>query len=242
MKHHVLKMLGLAAAIATLAGAPAMAETTANAIKAPARKQIGAPAPQMDPSLLVLNADGATLEGTKLTLTGVATTAILFADRPVRAAGHVPISFVVDEWNKDETFAKDPPNATISVFSKDGKDVKDAVVVLTSPAVAGSDLTFEVKVIEGEIAGADGAAALFIDAFYAAYRGPYGRYGAVGVHGAWYGAPAGAVAGAAVAGAVVGAAAATAARPVYVAPPPYYPPAPYPYPYAYPPAPYYAPY
>jgi hypothetical protein len=41
------------------------------------------------PSLAVLNAAGAKLEGGKLILTGVSPSSIVFADRPVRAAGHV---------------------------------------------------------------------------------------------------------------------------------------------------------
>src|ERR1044071_6526526 len=41
------------------------------------------------PSLAVLNATGAMREGGKLTLTGVSPNSIVFADRPVRAAGHV---------------------------------------------------------------------------------------------------------------------------------------------------------
>jgi hypothetical protein len=43
----------------------------------------------MVPSLAVVNSDGATLQGNKLTLKGVSTNSIVFADRPVRAAGHV---------------------------------------------------------------------------------------------------------------------------------------------------------
>jgi hypothetical protein len=41
------------------------------------------------PSLFVLNSDGASLKDGKLTMTGVDMNAIVFADRPVSAAGHV---------------------------------------------------------------------------------------------------------------------------------------------------------
>ncbi len=40
------------------------------------------------PSLIVMNSRGATLQGNKLTLTGMSPNSIVFADRPVRAAGH----------------------------------------------------------------------------------------------------------------------------------------------------------
>ncbi|WP_144295183.1 hypothetical protein [Rhodoligotrophos appendicifer] len=196
-----------------------------------------------EPSLAVINSTGATLDGTKLTLTGVAPNSIVFADRPVRAAGHVTTKQFIMQWDEGkDSFAKDPPNATISVLGGDGSAVEDAVVTLKKPVLEGTTLTFEVAVLEGSLSGGSGPAALFID-FFAAHYGGYhggvtvghvGGYGyhgggaywhAPAYHGAWYGA--GAVAGAAVAGAAVGAAAATAA--------PYYRPACgyYPYPPCY---------
>ena len=62
-----------------------------------------------------------------------------------------------------DNFAKDPPNATVSAFSKDGSAIRDAVVVLKTPKLEGDQLTFDVDVLEGELTGADGAAAIFID-------------------------------------------------------------------------------
>ena len=52
-----------------------------------------------------------------------------------------------------ESFAKDPPNATVSAFDKEAATVKDAVVELTSPKMNGADLTFNVKVLEGDLNG-----------------------------------------------------------------------------------------
>lgn len=118
--------------------------------------------PEIVPSLFVLNSRGATLQGDSLTLTGVTPNAIIFADRPVRSAGHQLTADVIADWaSGDDSFAKNPPNATLSVFGKDG--VKDAVVVLKNPRLDGDRLTFDVQTLEGEIAGADGGAALFID-------------------------------------------------------------------------------
>src|SRR4051795_3945756 len=126
-------------------------------------KTIGAPAAatksQIVPSLFVLNSRGATLQGDTLTLTGVMPHSIIFADRPVRSAGHQLTADVIADWGSgDDSFTKNPPNATISVFSKDGS-VKDAVVVLKSPKLEGDKLTFNVQTLEGEITGADGGAA-----------------------------------------------------------------------------------
>nr|WP_314950946.1 hypothetical protein [Bradyrhizobium cosmicum] len=138
-----------------------------NAAAPPSMKTIGAPSgaakPEIVPSLFVLNSRGATLQGDTLTLTGVSPSSIIFADRPVRSAGHQPTADVIAEWGSGEdSFAKNPPNATVSVLGKDGS-VKDAVVVLKNPKIEGDKLTFNVQTLEGDLAGADGGAALFID-------------------------------------------------------------------------------
>ncbi len=48
-------------------------------------------------------------------------------------------------------------------FSAYDDAAPDAVVVLKSPKLEGDKLTFNVLVLEGDLAGGDGAAALFID-------------------------------------------------------------------------------
>jgi hypothetical protein len=130
----------------------------------PLQKTIGQGKPQIVPSLFVMNSSGVSLQGGKLTLTGVTPSSIVFADRPVRAAGHDLTSRIIEDWSKgSDNFTQDPPNATVSGFSKDGARVKDAVVVLKNPKLEGDRLTFDVDVLEGDLAGVDGAASLFID-------------------------------------------------------------------------------
>lgn len=172
---------------------------------------------ELVPSLFVMNSRGATLSGQTLTLTGVMPNAILFADRPVRAAGHVLTTDLLQEWTAaDGSFAKDPPNATVSATTKDGSLLRDAVVELRSPRLEGDRLTFDVRVLEGDLTGADGPAAVFIDIIGM----PWTPLSFAGVarrtarRAAWYGAAAGA--------------AAAAAYPPYPPPYPYYPPR-YPY-------------
>lgn len=161
----IVQMAGLLAVAAILGS---MATAGAQTAQPPsALKTIGAPAaaakPEIVPSLFVLNSRAATLQGETLVLTGIAPSSIIFADRPVRSAGHQPTADVIAEWGSgDDSFAKNPPNATLSVFGKDGA-VKDAVVVLKNPKLEGDKLTFTVQTLEGDIAGADGGAALFID-------------------------------------------------------------------------------
>ena len=150
--------------------APALAQTTPSTPKhEPLQKTIGQAKPEIVPSLIVLNARGASLQGGKLTLTGVAPNSIVFADRPVRAAGHSLTSDLLQEWSPGndnaESFTKDPPNATVSVLSADGSKIRDAVVVLKTAKLEGDRLTFDVDVLEGDLSGGDGPAALFIDRF-----------------------------------------------------------------------------
>jgi hypothetical protein len=133
--------------------------TTATGASAPGKSSVKV---DMVPSLFVMNARSAGLQGQTLTLAGVSPTSIVFADRPVRAAGHLPTEALLDEWSSGD-FAKDPPNATVSVLSKDGATAHDVVVELRSPHLEGDKLTFDVRVLEGDPAGADGPASIFVD-------------------------------------------------------------------------------
>jgi hypothetical protein len=188
----------------------------------PMQKTIGQARPEVVPSLIVMNAGGATLDGTTLTLTSIAPNSIVFADRPVRAAGHSMTATLLDEWNHGDSFANDPPNATISVFGATEDEIRDAVVVLKSPKLDGTTLTFQVDVLDGSIDGATGPAAIFIDIIGrpltpGSFAGVARRTGA---RAAWYGA------GAVAAGAAVAATAPYAYAPAgYAAPPTcgYYP-------------------
>jgi len=129
-------------------------------------KVIGRPQqPQIVPSMIVLNAKAAKVAGTTLTLDGVAPNAIVFADRPVRAAGHALTAHLLEEWTAaaPDSFAKDPPNATVSVLNKSKGVVADMVVVLKAPKLEGDKLSFEIAPIEGDLGQADGPATVFID-------------------------------------------------------------------------------
>jgi len=139
--------------------------TTAAQAQTPA-KVIGTPQqPQLVPSMIVINAQSAKLANQKLVLDGVSPSAIVFADRPIRAAGHALTAHLLEEWSSSaaDSFAKDPPNATVSAMNKAKGTVSDAVVILKAPKLEGERLTFEVSVLEGDLGQADGPATLFID-------------------------------------------------------------------------------
>ncbi|RDI59781.1 hypothetical protein [Microvirga subterranea] len=175
VKHHASDLI----LVVSLLFAPGVAlsqDVTANP-QVPIRKAIGRVTPTGPvPSLAVLNATGAKLENGKLTLTGVAPNSIVFADRPVRAAGHVMTAQFIMQWDEGKNnFAVDPPNATVSVLGGDGSKVSDAVVTLKSPKLEGGNLTFDVAVLEGSLSGASGPAALFIDHF-GGFGGGFGGF------------------------------------------------------------------
>jgi len=212
-----MSRLVIVISIAALLCVPGMAGAQAPTSAAQSASPPGKSSVKVDmvPSLFVMNARGASRQAQTLTLSGVSPTSIVFADRPVRAAGHVPTEALLEEWSTGD-FAKDAPNATVSVLSKDGLSAHDVVVELRSPHAEGDRLTFDVRVLEGDLAAADGPAAVFIDIIGM----PLTPLSFAGVarrtarRAYWYGA-------------------AAAAAPYYRPYPGYYPPPypPYPYPY-----------
>ncbi|MGI0525878.1 hypothetical protein [Rhizobium giardinii] len=232
------RIAGLIACVVgiTTATTGVLAQDSTKTPHIPLEKTIGSVKPTGPvPSLAVINSQGAKIEGEKLILTGVSASSIVFADRPVRAAGHVATEQFIMQWDEGkDSFAVDPPNATISVLGGGGAEVSDVVVTLKSPKLEGNTLTFDIAVLEGSLGEATGSAAVFIDHFAGGFggggfraggfgggevHGGYARVGDVSVahvggaywhapvyHGAWYrGAP---VAAGVAVGAAVGAAAA----------------------------------
>jgi hypothetical protein len=159
---------GLTLMAFTLGGSGWVLAQTPSTNRPPATATSAPPPPSstvkvdMVPSLIVMNARGAALQGGSLVLSGVSQNAIVFADRPVRSAGHLLTAHVLEEWTVG-SFTNDPPNATVSVLSRDGASVRDAVVELKRPQLDGDRLTFEVRLLEGDLGGADGPASVFID-------------------------------------------------------------------------------
>ena len=115
--------------------------------------------------LFVQNARSMTYDkGTgKMTLRGISPVTIFFTDRPERIAGNMPTRVFVPFWSEGkDSFAKDNPNANLSILEKD-KAVADIVVTLGNPVLKGEDLTYEVKILEGSMPAKGGPVSLFID-------------------------------------------------------------------------------
>lgn len=113
-------------------------------------------------ALFVQSARDMTYGGDVLTMRGVAPTTLVFSDRPYRMTGHLPSEEFLDSWGEgDNSFAKVPPNAVLSIFSED--EVHDVVVVLSDPTLDGDQWSYNVDILDGEMPASGGASALFID-------------------------------------------------------------------------------
>jgi hypothetical protein len=122
-------------------------------------------APRSVALLLVIHARGATLQGNTLVLSGVAPSVVLFADRPIRAAGHARTSSIIGAWKNgsDTGFDKVPPNAAVSVLDTAKGELTTVVLVLKTPRLDGDRLTFTVERLAGHLGGANGPASIFIE-------------------------------------------------------------------------------
>ena len=121
--------------------------------------------PIMVQLLFVQNAKAVVFDKGTLTLKGVSPMTLFFSDRPVRIAGHFNTK---DEfmplWDEGkDSFLKDPPNATVSIYEKGKEQLVDVVVKLSKPRLKGEDLTYDIKVIEGKVPKRGGECSVFID-------------------------------------------------------------------------------
>jgi hypothetical protein len=113
-------------------------------------------------ALYAQSATGMAYADGQLTLNGIAPTTLYFSDRPQRITGHVPTEEFFDSWGEgDDSFADDPPNAVLSIFTED--EIHDVVVVLQDPALDGDQMSYSVDILDGEMPSSGGASSLFID-------------------------------------------------------------------------------
>jgi hypothetical protein len=112
--------------------------------------------------LFVQNAHALTSRGNTITLHGVSPVTLYFSDRPDRIAGHGTTEELVKTWaTGDDSFANNPPNATLSFLG--AGELMDVVVVLRDPQLVGSELSYSVEVVDGKLPASAGLASLFID-------------------------------------------------------------------------------
>ena len=117
---------------------------------------------EMAELLFVQNAYDVTVEKGKLTLQKVSPTTIFFTDRPKRIAGHMTTKDFVKEWVEGtNSFAADPPNATLSIFGQD--EIVDIVLTLKNPRFESDTLVYDIAVLEEDLKPISGQCSLFID-------------------------------------------------------------------------------
>src|SRR6516165_8562655 len=98
-----------------------------------------------------------------LTLEDVSPATAFFSDRPKRIVGQVRNDLFLKQWTEGKnSFKNDPPNAFLTIFNQ-GTRPSGAVVVLSNPRVAGSDLIYDVRTLSGSLPATAAEGTLFID-------------------------------------------------------------------------------
>lgn len=153
-------LLTAATLLASLLVVPGLAQAAEEPAKKPEAKT--KKAVKKANFLFVQNAQGIHYADNRLTLKGVSPTTILFSDRPERLTGHMSTTEFIPFWKEGkDSFLADPPNATLSIFGTD--KITDVVVVLRDPVLKGNELSYDIRVLQGEMPPDGGAASLFID-------------------------------------------------------------------------------
>jgi hypothetical protein len=145
-----------------LAGAPALVASLAS-VKSALAQAAQKPAKQAD-FLFVQTAKGMTFDksASKLTLNGVSPVTVMFSDRPERIAANMRTAEFVPFWSKGkDSFLSDPPNADISIL--EGDRLRQIVAVLQDPALQDDNLTYTVKVVQGDMPATGSDVSVFID-------------------------------------------------------------------------------
>lgn len=112
--------------------------------------------------LFVQTAQSISFKDGKLSLHGIGPATLFFSDRPERITGHGGTKEFVEHWSAGvDSFAANPPNATLSML--ENEEIQDVVVVLSDPVLTGSKLTYNVLELNGKLPSSGGPASLFID-------------------------------------------------------------------------------
>lgn len=97
-----------------------------------------------------------------LSLNDVSPITLFFADRPERVAGNMKTSAFIPFWSLGkDSFAKDPPNADVSII--EGDAMRQVVVTLRDPVVEGDTLRYKVKILQGDMPARGADVSVFID-------------------------------------------------------------------------------
>jgi hypothetical protein len=97
-----------------------------------------------------------------LSLIDVSPVTLFFSDRPERIAGNMKTSAFIPFWSHGkDSFAKNPPNADVSII--DGDTMRQVIAVLQDPVLEGETLRYKVKVLQGDMPAKGADVSVFID-------------------------------------------------------------------------------
>lgn len=110
--------------------------------------------------LFIITGDSGTYEDGKLTIAGVPIVSFNYLGS-TREVGHFLVGRFIETWDKNSlTYNAKPPSGTLSVL--DEKGAGNAVIAVSSPTSTLNSITFNVKVLEGQVPESFNAGTLFL--------------------------------------------------------------------------------
>lgn len=110
--------------------------------------------------LFVITGDSGAYADGKLTLSGTPIVVFNYIGT-TREVGHFLVGTFIEVWQTNSsTYNANPPSGTLSVL--DAKGAGNAVIAVSSPSATLNSITFDVKVLEGEVPASFNASSLFL--------------------------------------------------------------------------------
>ncbi len=111
--------------------------------------------------LFIITGDTGTYKDGSLTLTGVPIVSFNYIGE-TRETGHFLVGSFIEVWNKNSSVYKaDPPKGTLSVLHEKGDS--NAVIQVLNPSSTLNSLTFDAKILEGNVPDSFNASTLFLE-------------------------------------------------------------------------------
>lgn len=111
--------------------------------------------------LFVITGDSGEYKDGELTIKGVPIVSFNYLG-PTREVGHFLVGTFISTWEKNSAIYKaSPPSGTLSVLDQEGS--VGAVIQVTNPTSTLNSLTFDAKVLEGEVPASFNASSLFLE-------------------------------------------------------------------------------
>ncbi|MGI9534584.1 MAG: hypothetical protein ACR2NW_06505 [Thermodesulfobacteriota bacterium] len=113
--------------------------------------------------LFVINFNKGSYDGKTLLVNGNNGSNVLyFLERPYMEAGHIGVNKFKILWaNGSDKLNTSDPNATLSIFSEDGEE--NIILTLANPSIKNNSISFEAKLIEGNLPGEFSNGGLFME-------------------------------------------------------------------------------